>query len=226
MQCVILCAGKGTRMRPLTENCPKPLIHVCGKPILEHIVEALPSEINELVLIVGYLKEQIQQVCGREYLGKKVTYCKQENFAGGTGDALLAARDVLKGKFMFLNGDDVQGKDTLKKAITLDHVILGFHSDTPERYGVLIPNDDGTLKGIIEKPKNPTSSLINTGGYILNDSIFTYHVPLSVSGELYMTDMVTEYAKDNPVQILVQDVWISIGYPEDIEKAETLICGE
>ena len=79
---------------------------------------------------------------------------------------------------------------------------------------------------IIEKPKNPTSSLINTGVYILNDSIFTYHVPLSVSGELYMTDMVTEYAKDNPVQILVQDVWISIGYPEDIEKAETLICGE
>ena len=224
MQCVILCAGKGTRMRPLTSNCPKPLIHVCGKPILEHIVYALPEEINEIVLIVGYRKEQIQALCGMEYFGRKVTFCEQENFAGGTGDALLAARDVLKGKFMFLNGDDVQGKDTLKKAITLDHVILGFHSDTPERYGVLIPNGDGTLKGIIEKPKNPTSNLINTGGYILNDSIFSYLVPLSASGELYMTDMVTEYAKDNPVQILEQDVWIPIGYPEDIEKAELILC--
>jgi len=224
MQCVILCAGKGTRMRPLTSNCPKPLIHVCGKPILEHIVCALPEEINEIVLIVGYRKEQIQALCGMEYFGRKVTFCEQENFAGGTGDALLAARDVLKGKFMFLNGDDVQGKDTLKKAITLDHVILGFHSDTPERYGVLIPNGDGTLKGIIEKPKNPTSNLINTGGYILNDSIFSYLVPLSASGELYMTDMVTEYAKDNPVQILEQDVWIPIGYPEDIEKAELILC--
>lgn len=223
MQCVILCAGKGTRMRPLTDNCPKPLIPVCGKPILDHIINALPSIIDEIIIIIGYRAEQIVAHCGDTYKGREIVYRTQENFAGGTGDALMCAKGVLRGKFLFLNGDDVQGKDTLKKAVVLDHVVLGFHSDTPERYGVLVPNTDGTLKGIIEKPKNPPSNLINTGGYVLNDSIFNYQVPLSVSGELYMTDMVTEYAKDNPVQILEQDVWIPIGYPEDIEKAERIL---
>lgn len=224
MQCVILCAGKGTRMRPLTETCPKPLIPVCGKPILQHIVESLPKEVDELVLIVGYLKEQIQTTCGTEYLGRRVIYREQENFAGGTGDALLCARDVLREKFLFMYGDDIHGKETLQKAVACEHAILGTHSDTPEKYGVLVPNEDGTLKAIIEKPKDPPSTLINIGGFVINKSIFEYVVPISDVGELYVTDMLTEYAKDNPVQILEQDTWIPIGYPEDIEKAERLIC--
>ena len=223
MQCVILCAGKGTRMHPLTVNSPKPLIEVLGKPILEYIVEALPSEVDELVLIVGYRKEQIIDFCDSEYLGKKVTYCEQENFAGGTGDALMCAKNILHGKFLFMYGDDIHGKETLMRAVTYDHAILGTYSETPERYGVLVPHEDGTLKAILEKPQNPPSSLINIGGYVLNDSIFNYVVPLSPSGELYVTDMVTEYAKVNPVQILEQDLWIPIGYPEDIGKAEEIL---
>lgn len=223
MQCVILCAGKGMRMRPLTDNCPKPLLTVSGKPILEHVVEALPTEIDEIVLIVGYLKEQIIQVCGTEYGGRKVTYCEQQNPAGGTGNALMCAKDVLRGKFLLLNGDDIYGAPMLKRAVSLDHMIFGFHSDTPERFGVLVPHPDGTLKAIIEKPKDPPSNHINIGGYVLNDSIFNYTVPLSPGGELYVTDMVTEYAKHNPVEILEQDLWIPVGYPEDIAKAETIL---
>ncbi len=223
MQCVILCAGKGTRMRPLTLNCPKPLIPVCGKPILEHIVRSLPEEIDELVLIVGYLKEKIIALCGNEYLGKRVVYCDQENFAGGTGDALMCARSVLHEKFLFMYGDDIHGGETLKKAILNEHAILGTHSDTPERYGVLVPNTDGTLKEILEKPKNPPSNLINIGGFVITESIFDYAVPVSDSGELYVTDMLTVYAQNNPVQILEQDVWIPIGYPEDIERAERIL---
>ena len=91
MQCVILAAGKGTRMRPLTEHTPKPLIKVCGKPILQHIVEALPAEIDELILVVGYLEEQIRTFCGAEFCGRKVKYVTQGNSAGGTGDALRCA---------------------------------------------------------------------------------------------------------------------------------------
>lgn len=223
MQCVILCAGKGTRMRELTATRPKPLIEVNGKPILEHIVSALPAEVDELVLIVGYLKEQIVERCGTEYLGKKVTYCEQENFAGGTGEALMRARTVLRGKFLFMYGDDIHGEEALRNAIACDHAILGTHSDTPEKYGVLVPNADGTLQSIIEKPKDPPSNLINIGGFVINESIFEYTVPVSASGELYVTDMLTEYAKDNPVQILEQNMWIPLGYPEDIAKAEALL---
>ena len=54
MQCVILAAGLGKRMMPLTETCPKPLVEVCGKPLLTHIIDALPSSVDELVIVTGY----------------------------------------------------------------------------------------------------------------------------------------------------------------------------
>lgn len=224
MQCVILCAGKGTRMRPLTDTTPKPLLAVCGKPILEHIVRSLPDEIDELVLIVGYLKEQIMKLCGDEYLGKKVTYREQTNFAGGTGDALLQAKDVLKGKFLFMYGDDIHGNEALQKAVACEHAVLGTYSDTPEKFGVLMPNEDGSLKEILEKPKNPPTNLINIGGFVINDSIFNYNVPVSSLGELLATDLLTAYAKDNRVEVLEQTEWIPLGSPEDIEKAEKILC--
>ncbi len=223
MQCVILAAGRGTRMRPLTDNCPKPLLTVAGKPILEHAFDSLPEIIDEVIIVVSYRKEQIMAWGGDSFQGRSIVYCEQQNPAGGTGDALMCAKDALHGKFLLLNGDDIYGKAMLKHAVSLDHMIFGFHSDTPERFGVLVPDSDGTLKAIIEKPKDPPSNHINIGGYVLNDSIFTYAVPLSPGGELYVTDMVTAYAKDNPVQIVEQDLWLPIGYPEDITRAETIL---
>jgi NDP-sugar pyrophosphorylase family protein len=224
MQCVILCAGKGTRMRPLTETTPKPLINVCGKPILEHIVRALPQEIDELILIVGYRKEQIMELCGEEYLGKKVVYCEQQNFAGGTGDALLQAKDAITGKFLFMYGDDIHGKEALKKAVLEEHAVMAAYTEYPERYGVLVQNEDGTMQHILEKTKNPPTNLIYIGGVVADPTLLAYEVPVSPLGEHLVTDMLSAYAKDHQVKILIQEEWISIGYPEDIEKAEKLLC--
>jgi UDP-N-acetylglucosamine diphosphorylase / glucose-1-phosphate thymidylyltransferase / UDP-N-acetylgalactosamine diphosphorylase / glucosamine-1-phosphate N-acetyltransferase / galactosamine-1-phosphate N-acetyltransferase len=221
MQCVIICAGKGTRMRPLTDTIAKPLITICGKPILEHIVDALPAVIDELILVVGYKKEQIEDFCGTNFKGRKITYVVQENFAGGTGEALMCTKDVIKDTFLFMYGDDIHGSETLKEAVRCKHAILAAESDTPERFGVLVQNEDGTLRAIIEKPEHPSSNLINIGGFVLTQEIFNYSVPLSASGELYATDMLTEYAKEFPVQILKQHLWIPIGYPEHIKEAET-----
>lgn len=224
MQCVIICAGKGTRMRPLTEKTPKPLITVCGKTILQHIVEALPSEIDELVLVVGYLKEQIEAFCGTEFLGRKVTYATQEDFAGGTGDALLCAKDLIKGKFLFMYADDIHGKEALAKVVKEESAMLGMYSKTPELFGVLEQNEDGTLKQIVEKPEHPTSNLVNIGGFVLDDSIFSYAVGASDSGEVYVTDMVNAYAQEHPIKIIEQDLWLPIGYPEHIIEAEAILC--
>lgn len=212
-------------MRPLTEQLPKPLISVCGKPILQHVVEALPTEIDELILVVGYLQEQIRAVCGTEYLGKKVLYAEQANFSGGTGDALLCAKELITGKFMFMYADDIHGAPALKEAVQEEHAILGTHSDTPEHFGVLVSNEDGTLKQILEKPKVPPSHIVNIGGFVLDLSIFDCQVPVSEEhGELLVTDMLTKYAEINPVKIITQDMWIPVGKPEDIEKAEAQLC--
>lgn len=211
-------------MRPLTETTPKPLISVCGKPILQHIIEALPEEVDELILVVGYLKEQIMNFCKDEYQGKKVTYVTQENFAGGTGDALLCAKDVLSGKFLFMYADDIHGKEALAEVVKKDHAMLGMRSKTPERFGVLEQNEDGSLKEIIEKPEHPKSDLVNIGGFVVDTSIFTYDVSVSQSGELYVTDMLNAYAKDNKVEIVEQTQWLPIGYPEHIVEAEAVLC--
>jgi UDP-N-acetylglucosamine diphosphorylase / glucose-1-phosphate thymidylyltransferase / UDP-N-acetylgalactosamine diphosphorylase / glucosamine-1-phosphate N-acetyltransferase / galactosamine-1-phosphate N-acetyltransferase len=224
MQCVIICAGKGTRMRPLTETTPKPLIPVCGKPILEHIIDALPQEIDELILVVGYLKEQIMDFCGEEYKGKKVSYVVQENFAGGTGDALLRAKELVTGRFLFMYADDIHGNKALAEVAKKEHGMLGMRSRTPERFGVIELTEEGTLAQIVEKPEHPTSDLVNIGGFVLDPTIFSYTVPVSPSGELYVTDMLNAYAKDNRVEVVEQTFWLPIGYPEHIVEAEAVLC--
>lgn len=223
MQCVILAAGEGTRMRPYTLSVPKPLIQVNGKTILDHIIDALPKKITELVLVVGYKEEQIREYFGHEYKGRSVTYVVQPDPKAGTGDALFCAEEAVQGKFLMMYGDDIHGAKTLAEAVQHEHCILASHSDTPEKFGVLELNDDNTLKGILEKPENPPSNLVNIGGAVLTHDIFKFKPPLSKVGEYFITDSITDYAQEYPVDVLEQDLWIPVGYPEDIEKAEKIL---
>lgn len=226
MQCVLICAGKGTRMRPLTESTPKPLLPVCGKPILDHILEALPPEIDELILITHYLEEQIKDHCGTEFHGRRVQYVTQENPAGGTGDALLCAKELVHGAFLFMYADDIHGSAALEKVVKEDHAILAMPTNDPQLFGILELNSDGTLKCVVEKPEPGAepSNLANIGGWIVDPTIFTYDIPLSPRGELEATDMLTAYAADHSVKIVEQDTWIPIGNPEQIKVAETILC--
>jgi bifunctional UDP-N-acetylglucosamine pyrophosphorylase/glucosamine-1-phosphate N-acetyltransferase len=224
MQCVILAAGEGTRMRPLTLTTPKPLIRVCGKPIIEYIVEALPSEVNELIIVTGYKGEMIREYCGEMFLGKKVSYRAQENPKGGTADALMQTRDIVKGRFLVMYADDIHGKEALAEVALNESGMLAARSDTPEKFGVLDVRADGTLEAIVEKPEVPPSNFVNIGGFVLTDDIFEIHTACSASGEYYLTDTVTEYARTHPVFVVEQSTWIPIGYPEDIAKAEAILC--
>ncbi len=224
MQCVILVAGEGTRMRPLTLEKPKPLIEVYGKPILWHIVEALPSVIDEIILVVSYKREMIREYCGKDFLGRKVRYIVQENPKGGTGDALMQAKGVVKRKFLIMYGDDIHGADALSQVVERESGMLAIHSDVPQHYGVLDLNADGTLRSIVEKPENPPSDLINIGGFVVSDDIFAHEPSVSHLGEVLLTDMVTEYAKHHPVSVIEQSLWLPLGRPEDIAKAEAVLC--
>ena len=226
MQCVLLAAGRGRRLSPYTDKIPKPLIMVCGKAVLDYIVEALPPEIDELVLVVGYKSEQLRGYCGNNFHGRKVVYVEQTDFTGGTGDALLCAKDVVSGKFLFMYADDIHGPEALQRVVTEKHAMLGMHSDTPERFGVLVQNEDNSLKEIIEKPEKPLSNLVNIGGFVVDDSILDYRPEISSLGEILVTDMLTKYAQTHPVKIIEQDVWIPVGYPEDIKKAEDILCNQ
>jgi len=220
MQCVILAAGKGSRMMPLTETTPKPLIEVLGKPVLDHILAALPDEVTDIIMVTNYLGEQIKVYYGHEWGGRPVSYVTQENPAGGTGDAILSAKALITGRFMVLNGDDIHGASALKQAVSHTNALVSVRSSTPELFGVIEENEDGTLKGIIEKPAHPTSNLVYTGSFVAERSLLDCRPEMSELNEILATDMLTIFAQTHPVKIIEQELWISVGYPEDIAKAE------
>ena len=220
MQCVILAAGKGTRLRPLTDTTPKPLVKVGNKTILDHIVSAFPEEIDEIILVTNYLEEQIKDYCGDNFHGRKVKYVSQENPAGGTGQALMTAKDLVKGKFLFMYSDDIHGTEALKKVVKEDNAMLATDVPNASQFGVVYTNEDGYLDKIVEKPENPNSNLINIGGFVISPEIFNYKAKVSDSGEAYVTDMLTEYAHKNMVKVIEQDLWLPIGTHEQLLAAE------
>ncbi len=223
MQCVILAAGKGTRLRPLTDTIPKPLVKVLGKSLLDHIVESLPSSIDELIIVTGYLEDKIREHCGDAFHGRKVTYVHQEE-QKGTAHALWLCKDLLKGRFLFMFADDLHGPVDIARATSYSRSMLTFTTNTPEKFGIVVRHPDGTLAEIIEKPEHAPSNLASTGVMVLDDNIFKYDpYAVETKGEYYLTDVLREYARDYPMAVVEQNLWIPIGYPEDIEKAEKIL---
>lgn len=222
MQCVILAAGKGTRLKPLTDNLPKPLVQVAGKTLLDHIVSSLPSAVDELIIVTGYLEDQIKAHCGTEFHGRKVTYVTQVE-QKGTGDALWLCRDFLKGRFLFMFADDLHGPQDIARATSYTRSMLTLTTDNPERFGIVVRHPDGTLAEMIEKPEHPPSNLASTGVMVLDTNIFKFALTKETNGEFYLTDVIAEYAKDYPIAVVEQNLWIPIGYPEDIAKAEAIL---
>lgn len=223
MQCVILAAGKGKRLRPLTNDRPKPLVEVGGKALLDHIVEALPSAVDELIIVTGYRGEQIREYCGGEFHGRKVSYVEQ-TVQDGTARALWLCRDLLKGRFLFLFADDIHGRDDIARAVSYSRSMLAMTTKTPERFGVIVRNPDGTLASIVEKPEHPPSNLASTGVLVLDNNIFKYEPKQPLNGEYYLTEVIERYARDYPIAVVEESLWVPIGYPEDIEKAEAVLC--
>lgn len=222
MQCVILAAGKGTRLRPLTDTCPKPLVKVGGKTLLDHIVGALPSSVDELIIVVGYLGHMIKDYCGEEFYGRKVTYVVQEE-QNGTAKALWLCKELLHGRFLFLFADDIHGKEDLARATSYVRSILVASVDKPEKFGIVVRNPDGTLGLMIEKPEHAPSNCASTGAMVLDDHIFEFEPETTVKGEYYLTEVIERYAQKYPIAVVEQNLWIPVGYPEDITRAETIL---
>src|SRR3989338_3373984 len=203
MKAVILCAGEGTRMRPLTFTTPKQLLKVGDKAVLEHIFHELPDQIDEVILVVKYLAGQIQDYFGEEFLGKKIHYVTQVSKDYGTWIGLNEAKHLLgKEKFLVLLGDDILVKEM----------------EDPRRFGVVLANERGKILDFIEKPEEQISNLANTGVQVLDYRIFNYPARQHKNGEYYLTDSVARLAKDHDVFIKLAKSWISMATPEDLES--------
>lgn len=222
MQAVILAAGRGTRMKSLTDNVPKPMLRVKGKPILEYKLMALPREIDEVIFIVGYEKGQIEEYFGSDFQGKKIRYVIQDEL-NGTGGAIHLVKDMIEDKFLVMMGDDLYHPDDTKDILKHDRAILSSEVENPSAFGVFDIDKDNNLIDIVEKPKNPPSNLINTGMYVLDKYFFDYElVPISET-EFGLPQTLVKLAKDRPVKIIKAREWHPIGNPDELGEAEKVL---
>ena len=213
MRAFILAAGEGTRMWPLTDTRPKPLIPLANKPIIEHILDAIVEyDIKKISILIGYEGRQIAERYGHYYRGADIDYVYQKE-RRGTGDAVLYASKYKDEKFLILNGDLYFEKRAISEILKYDNAVLGVYKENAEPYGLLIGNEN--LEEIREKVPN-SSGLVNAGIYVFNRKIFDYikKVELSPRGEIEFTDAINMFAKEHDVKIVQYDgLWLDIGYP-------------
>lgn len=224
MQCVILAAGRGTRMGSLCDDCPKPMLPINGKPKLAYTVEALPEEITEVILIVGYLKERIIDFFGKEYAGKKMRYVVYEA-VDGTGKVLYGARDVLEERFLVINGDDLYRKEDLRKLLECDLGVLSIELSDARNYAVLKTDLSGNLESIVEVPHASPSKLVNAGAYRLTRNYFEYPlVPKAPGSSEYGLPQTLMQMRDAyAIAVVRAKDWFPIGTPEEWRKAQKRI---
>ncbi len=222
MQAVILAAGRGTRMKNLTDNVPKPMLKVKGRPILEYKLMALPREIDEVIFIVGYKKGQIEEYFGSEFQGKKIRYIVQDEL-NGTGGAIHLTKDIIKGKFLVMMGDDIYHPEDIKDILKNDLAVLVLEVDDPSQFGIIKTDNDGRLVDIIERPHNSETSLVCAGLYVLDKNFFKYElVPIS-DKEFGLPQTIVKMVKDYPVKIVKARAWHPIGNPDELGEAEKVL---
>jgi glucose-1-phosphate thymidylyltransferase long form len=231
MQAVVLAAGEGTRLRPLTEDKPKGLVEVDEKPIITHCLDRLVElGASEFVIVVGYLKEKIIDHYGDEYRGVPITYAHQRE-QNGLAHALLCVEEHIDDDFMLILGDNVfeanledvvrrQQEERADAAFLVEEVPW----EEASRYGVCDTNAYGEITDVVEKPEDPPSNLVMTGFYTFTPAIFhaCHLVQPSDRGEYEISDAVDLLIQSGrTIDAIGLEGWrIDVGYPEDREEAE------
>ena len=217
---LILAAGKGTRMWPLTENRPKPLLPICGLPIIERQIQELKKiGVKKLYILIGYQMKELSDYLGKNKNGIDIQYIVQKE-QKGTGHAVNQAKDIIKGNFYCINGDlivDSKNLERLKKKKDELTMMVTKVKDG-SNFGV-IESMNGRLVSINEKGISGKST-INAGVFLFNEKIFDAidHIEKSIRGEYELTDALQ--AISNDIHILeYQGFWKDIGAPWDLITA-------
>lgn len=243
MKALILAAGLGKRMRPLTLETPKALVELKGKALLQHVLEKCRGVgVKECVIVVGYLKEKIIERFGKEFEGMRLQYVVQEEVNGTakgveTGKEFLSGeglneKEFLKetglvgGEFLVMSADVIVPEECLKGLVGeegFDAVLLVREEEFPERYGVVEVEGERVV-GLEEKPEKTKSNLVNAGVYKFSERIF------EMIARTEKNAMREEYEITDSIKLLLEDGWkvgfvkcegevLDIGSLKDLERA-------
>ena len=229
MKAVILAAGEGSRMRPLTYNRPKVMLPIANKPILEHlIIEAIAAGIDKYIFVVGYHDEQVRKYFGNgKKWGIEIEYVTQRKRMG-TADAVKNVKPLVDGKFLVINGDVIiRGEDIARMIANNDNTIGIKEVGVVNGLGV-VELDGNKLKNIYEKIDKPPSNIANTGMYLFSKDIFDFieRTPKSIRGEHEITSsMQLMLGQGQSITCQRIDYWFECSYPWDLLAANEAFMG-
>lgn len=214
-------------MKELTRDFPKPLLEVSGRSILEHKLESLPEIVDEIVLIVGFKKEKILKKFGDSYRGIPIRFVEDKKLTG-TAHALWQAKDILKGRFLVMMGDDIYDRKAMEECAKHDFSLVCIRAKREETGSRVLLNETNNPTGFVTHKMYLTlkedGGLIFTGLYSLTTDIFKYEpVKLDTKDEWGLPQTILELAKDNKIEIIETNFWLPIGTPEELKAAQNAI---
>jgi len=230
VKAIILAAGEGSRMRPLTYTRPKVMLPLANKPILEHLlIEASKAGIREFIFVVGYRDEQVRDYFGNgDKWGVNIDYSTQRKQLG-TADAIKTVEGLIDGKFLVINGDAVISQKDISSLTSKSDSTLGvFEVEDTRDLGVVEVNE-GRVTHIYEKTESPPSRMANVGLYLFTPDVFdaVSRTSKSLRGEYEITDAL-QLMIEQGHRIAYQEIsgWLDLSYPWDLLIAnESLLAG-
>jgi len=232
MKAVIPAAGRGSRLGELTHDQPKGLVTVAGRPLLTHVFErTVAAGADELVVVIGYEGAQIVDRFGDAFGETPITYVHQRE-QRGLGHAVLQAAPHVDDPFLVVNGDNVFA-DSLAPAVEAAEragvdgalAVEDVSRDAASTTGV-IELEAGEVARIVEKPTDPSSTLVTTGCYVLPEAVFNACelVRPSAEGEIQLSEAVGLLARAGYSLATVRlSERVNVNRPADVERATALI---
>jgi UDP-N-acetylglucosamine diphosphorylase/glucosamine-1-phosphate N-acetyltransferase len=198
MQAIILAAGEGIRVRPLTRSRPKAIIPVANRPIIEYVIDALlKNGIRDIVVVVGYRKEQVTRFLNG--LGVPIDVVVQEKQLG-TAHALQCAEPKITGDFLVLPGDNYIDPQSIARIRDTPNAMLVKEHPNPSNFGVVLLNN-GLVTDIVEKPEHSPSFIVSTGIYSLKKNFFSRirgnDIPDAISGMIETGEQIRAIPADD-----------------------------
>jgi UDP-N-acetylglucosamine diphosphorylase / glucose-1-phosphate thymidylyltransferase / UDP-N-acetylgalactosamine diphosphorylase / glucosamine-1-phosphate N-acetyltransferase / galactosamine-1-phosphate N-acetyltransferase len=237
LKAVVLAAGKGIRLHPITATRPKHLIKLGGKPILELCLDALKaSGITEVVVVTHYMGDAIRRFFGDgEKLGLKIEYVEQAEMLG-TGNAVRVVESYVDDGFVLVYGDLLFAPEAVANVVSLFEaenpaaVMAVVPVEKPENYGIVEVAAGQKVKCIVEKPasSDAPSNLANAGIYVFSKEIFDKlkQTKASVRGEWELTDSLSLLIEEKKIVLaaeILEGDWLDVGRPWDLLEANSWV---
>ena len=225
LKVIVPLAGKGTRLLPLTERVPKPLVRVAGRPVMDYVMDGLARlDVEELIVITGHLKDEVERYITRHY-DIPARFVEQRTL-DGTAGAINLARPYVDGPVLIIFVDTLFDADLSVIATSdADGILWAKEVEDYQRFGVIVTDAQGYMTRIVEKPSTPISKLANIGLYYIRDWQTLFEGIAAVmrrtpgkGGEFYLTDAF-QYMVDQGKKLVVGEVdgWYDCG------KVDTLL---